>query len=95
MNATIVIQAMTFLTLILHRTGNKGYPLLFGNEKDIIDANYFGIFVIYGFFFFTVLLIVSAIMDEKCPILVSLSISKQSSKFNTRDAVIIDFSRYV
>ena len=87
---------MTFLTLILHRTGNKGYPLssvLFG--KDLINSPYFGIFVIYGFFFFTVLLIVSAIMDEKCPILVSLSISKQSSKFNTRDAVIIDFSRYV
>ena len=73
---------MTFLTLILHRTGNKGDPLLFfiptdpstDTEKDILDTNYFGIFVIYGFFFFTILLIISAIMDEKCPILVSLSI---------------------
>ena len=45
-------------------------------EKDVLDASYFGIFVIYGFFFFTILLIVSTIMDEKCPILVSLSISK-------------------
>ena len=73
---------MTLSCLILHYTGDNDDLLYFFipnefNEEEIKSADTyttFVIFVIYGYFFFNILLIFGIIMDEKLPIVVRFAI---------------------
>merc|ERR1712008_369350 len=44
------VLVMTFITMVLARCGYEGNPLGFGDDSD---SAYFGVMVVYGFFFLT------------------------------------------
>ena len=56
--------------MMLGRFGNKGNSLGFG-FSSAVDEIYFGSMVVYGFFFHTLLQVISIILGDKNTVLVS------------------------
>ena len=67
--------------MILQRCGNDGDPLAFfiptevnpnpiDQARELYNIQTFGQFVIYGFFFYILLQIISIILDDKSPVMV-------------------------
>ena len=76
-------QVFVFVTMILQRCGNDGDPLAFfiptevnpnpiDQARELYNIQTFGQFVIYGFFFYILLQIISIIFDDKSPVMVRL-----------------------
>ena len=74
-------QVFVFVTMILQRCGNDGDPLAFfiptevnpnpiDQARELYNIQTFGQFVIYGFFFYILLQIISIILDDKSPVMV-------------------------
>ena len=63
--------------MILGRCGNKGNTLFFGSSDDEI---YFGSMVVYGFFFHTLLQVISIVLGDKNTVLVSNLMKNVKSK---------------
>ena len=74
-------QIFVFVSMILQRCGNDGDPLAFfiptevnpnpiDQARELYNIQTFGQFVIYGFFFYILLQIISIIMDDKSPVMV-------------------------
>ena len=64
---------MTFITMVLARVGGSGITgydgevLDFGND---IDSLYFGVMVVYGFFFLTMIQVIAIVLGDKNTVLV-------------------------
>ena len=74
-------QVFVFVTMILQRCGNDGDPLAFfiptevnpnpiDQARELYNIQTFGQFVIYGFFFYILLQIISIIFDHTSPVIV-------------------------
>ena len=62
---------MTFITMVLSRSakidGALDPGLAFGNDPD---STYFGVLVVYGFFFLTMVQIIAIVLGDKNTVLV-------------------------
>ena len=58
---------MTFITLVLARCGYEGEFLAFGDDAD---STYFGVMVVYGFFFLTMIQVIAIVLGDKNTVLV-------------------------
>ena len=58
---------MTFITMVLARCGYEGNPLGFGDDSDSV---YFGVMVVYGFFFLTMVQVFAIVLGDKNTVLV-------------------------
>ena len=64
---------MTFITMVLARVGGSGITgydgevLDFGND---IDSLYFGVMVVCGFFFLTMIQVIAIVLGDKNTVLV-------------------------
>ena len=64
---------MTFITMVLSRVGGSGISgfetdiLLFGDDTDSL---YFGVMVVYGFFFLTMVQVIAIVLGDKNTVLV-------------------------
>ena len=62
---------MTFITMVLARCGKvkfiEGTSLLFGDDTD---SAYFGVMVVYGFFFLTMVQVIAIVLGDKNTVLV-------------------------
>ena len=58
---------MTFITIVLARCGFEGGSLAFGDDAD---SGYFGIMVVYGFFFLTMIQVIAIVLGDKNTVLV-------------------------
>ena len=90
-------QVFVFVTMILQRCGNDGDPLAFfiptevnpnpiDQARELYNIQTFGQFVIYGFFFYILLQIISVILDDKSPVMVckmiiSISLTRFTNQF--------------
>ena len=59
---------MTFITMVLARCGYEGENLGFGDDAN---SGYFGIMVVYGFFFLTMVQVIAIVLGDKNTVLVS------------------------
>ena len=62
---------MTFITLVLARCGYEGEFLAFGDDAD---STYFGVMVVYGFFFLTMIQVIAIVLGDKNTVLVMFCI---------------------
>jgi hypothetical protein len=63
---------MAFITMVLARCGGSGVYvdvdfLLFGNDAD---SSYFGVMVVYGFFFLTMVQVIAIVLGDINTVLV-------------------------
>ena len=65
--------------MMLGRFGNKGNSLGFG-ISSAVDEIYFGSMVVYGFFFHTLLQVISIVLGDKNTVLVSNLMKNVESK---------------
>ena len=59
---TFYLQVMGFITMMLGRVGYEGNSLPFFTSED---ETYFGIMVVYGYFFFTLIQVAGIAFGDK------------------------------